>query len=641
MATSYRIKVNLNNKSAFTTPDAAMGMGATVIPASRGPMKPVKLGQGETERICQMFGADRYEVLEAIAYNNKYPLWISAPSCNGSTSVMLLTSEGLIPAAISITDIDALDFNALPLQITAGKGNGKKTSFSASVSKMLFPDMDSDTGIGLKEIGVVAGDTVSTIPLAWDITDPAAPKYTAALDDAPCGGTVSIDGGDIVIDMAFKDGHIPAKGESVSFRLVTDTSNLGGGVEVYAIIGMRFPCKDFLKAAVYKSDNEGCLMLNLNTIKNGNSYSRVGYPTEFSLTPGAVNAKGALIYGQELLRDDDFIFIKANPDCTMDWNTWMTDMDGTHTKEQKTKTLIAFTGGDRGAKCEGSVLTQGWEQFKEFKKYPADIYFDVTADPAIPAEFSSLRATIPYRRFLYPYPMQQKASEITQVPSVSDRGICAFWGAAYILNPYEKTGDLLSTLMGEVASRYADARVHSYGGRAVAWGDENQVGGQLSQGRVVKFLYDATEDEMQALDKLGINPIVLNEIFGPMVASRRTTDQSGSDYSYADYSMIVDYCLEKIVNEVLPYQLIKFNDDSHRRAVLSKTENILKPLTASPNNVIRDYAIKCDGENNGDDILEQQLFVLSVAIKVTPKSEYIQFNFINSAQGGSVEADVA
>ena len=152
--------------------------------------------------------------------------------------------------------------------------------------------------------------------------------------------------------------------------------------------------------------------------------------------------------------------------------------------------------------------------------------------------------------------------------------------------------------------------------------------------------YDAKESEMQQLDKFRVNPIVLNEIFGPMVASRRTTSTEENDYSYADYSMIIDYCVERIVKEVLPYQLIKFNDDAHRAIVRAKAELILKPLVQPPNNVLRDYAIKCDAENNGDDVLTKQEFVLSVAIQPTPKSEFIRFNFINSAQSGRVEEDV-
>ena len=48
MATSYRIKVNMQNKSFAIGPDIATWMGATVIPASRVPMSPVKLNRGET-----------------------------------------------------------------------------------------------------------------------------------------------------------------------------------------------------------------------------------------------------------------------------------------------------------------------------------------------------------------------------------------------------------------------------------------------------------------------------------------------------------------------------------------------------------------------------------------------------------------
>jgi hypothetical protein len=35
MATSYRIKINLQNKSFSAGPDIATGMGATVIPGGR------------------------------------------------------------------------------------------------------------------------------------------------------------------------------------------------------------------------------------------------------------------------------------------------------------------------------------------------------------------------------------------------------------------------------------------------------------------------------------------------------------------------------------------------------------------------------------------------------------------------------
>ena len=626
MSNNYRIKVNLQNKSFTVGPDIPTGMGATVIPADRGPMVPVKLNRGETERIRMLFGANRYEVLEAIAYNNKYPIWISAPSSGGANAALLITDEGLKPFAFS-GNSDTLNFNKLNLQFKFGISDGITEAYALSIDGMLLPE--SSEGY-TSTASLIIGDENNEASFEWDsgegkfILDvPGIGAGTGTPAGSPVGST-------ILIDFAFETGKVPEKGTPISFRVSTDTGKLA--FPVYGIVGMKFPCEDFLAAAVYKADTEGNLVLDLQYQKKGVYYQQSGYPIEFSLNKGTVNASGLLIYAPELLRDDDFIFVLPNPEAPMEWDTWLGSNED----------LIPFKGGFRGASCTGQLLVEGWEQFKEFKKFPADIYFDTTADPLVPAELSALRAEIPYRRFLYPLSPLLKAQEVitSPPPKPDNRGICAFWGSAYITNLYEPTGNLLSTLMGEAASRYADARVFSFGGRAVAWGDENQVGGQLNQGRIVKFLYDAKEDEMQQLDKLRFNPIVLNELFGPMIASRRTTDTSETDYSYSDYSMIIDYCLERTINEVLPYQLIKFNDDDHRAIVRAKEELILKPLIQKPNNVLRDFAIKCDGENNNDAVLQQELFVLTVAVKVSPKSSYISFNFINSSQGGSVEEDV-
>jgi hypothetical protein len=587
-------------------------------------MKPVKINRGETERIRQLFAADRYEVLESIAYNNKYPLWISAPASGGANAALLMTDSGLLPIPIVLDgEPEELDMSNLWMQFLVETSDGETQACELLFPSALIPAVEGY----IPRAMIIIGDEPHDAVLVWnaqihgfDITVPGVGSGTVA---------PSASQENLLLSWVFDQNKVPPKGVKFSARFTTDTTKLAS--QVYALIGMRFPCADYMAAAVYKSENEGNLILDLRYIKKGVYYRQSGYPIEFSLAKGTVNGSGANIYIEEVLKFDDFIFGIPSPDNRFDWDIWTGGSDD----------LVNFEGGDRGVPCTGNMLVAGWEQFKEFKKYPADIYFDVTADPLIPAEFSALRTSAaPYRRFLYPYPMTVRPSEITAPPNVQNRGVCAFWGSAYIMNLYEPTGNLLSTLMGEVASRYADARVLSFGGRSVAWGDENQVGGQLSQGRIVKFYYDAKEDEMQQLDKYRINPIVLNELFGPMVASRRTTDTSDTDYSYSDYSMLMDYAIERIINEVLPYQLIKFNDDNHRAVVRAKAELILKPMTQAPNNVIRDYAVKCDSENNNDEVLTRQEFVLTIAIKVTPKSEYIVFNFINSAQSGSVEEDV-
>jgi hypothetical protein len=535
-----------------------------------------------------------------------------------------MTDAGLLPIPIVLGgEPDTLDMSNLWMQFLAGTGDGITQAYEMLISKALIPAVQGYVPKAM----IIIGDEPHDAAVTWNTAIQGFDITVAGIGT----GTVTTPtaGDDYLLNWIFDENHVPAAGVKFFARFTTDTTKLTD--QVYALIGMRFPCADYMATAIYKSENEGKLILDLRYIKKGAYYRQSGYPVEFSLTKGTVNGSGANIYIEEVLKSDDFIFGIPSPNNQFDWDTWTGGSDD----------LVNFEGGDRGVPCTGQMLVEGWEQFKEFKKYPADIYFDVTADPLIPPEFSALRSSAaPYRRFLYPYPITIHPGEITAPPNVQNRGICAFWGSAYIMNQYEPTGNVLSTLMGEAASRYADARVLSFGGRAVACGDENQVGGQLNQGRIVNFFYDAKEDEMQRLDKYRINPIVLNELFGPMVASRRTTDTSDTDYSYSDYSMLMDYAIERIINEVLPYQLIKFNDDNHRAVVRAKADLILKPMTQVPNNVIRDYAIKCDSENNGDDVLTRQEFVLTIAIKVTPKSEFIVFNFINSAQGGSVEEDV-
>jgi len=624
MATSYRIQTSLQNKSFSVGQDFALGTGATVIPADRGPMVPIKINKGETERMKMLFGANRYEVLEAIAYNSKYPLWVSAPYSGGSFAALLLTDTGLVPCPLSFSgNPKDINFNNLSLQFKMGVGNGKVTAFSVIFDGRLIPDTSEVTALNAS---LIVGDTPHDVVLNWNAS---TNNFSINIPSVGSGDIIKTPTGNEYI-ITFSFSIVPPKGTPIAFRINVDSEKLTSLSSIYGIVGLKFPCDDFLAASVYKSNVEGNLILDIRHKKKGIYYQMGGYPVEISLTEKTVNGNGILIYAPELLKDDDFIFVLPNPDRKLDWDTWAGSND-----------LVNFVGGQRGINCDGMLLKTGWEQFKEFKKYPADIYFDSTGCTEIPEEFASLREEIPYRRFLYPQPLGTKASEILSGNApLSNRGICTFWGSALIRNSYEPTGNLPSTLMGEIATKYADARVLSYGGRAVAWGDENGVGGQLTQGRIVSFLYDAKEDEMQRLDKMRINPVVMNELFGPMIASRRTTDNSETDYSYEDYSMVIDYCVERIVNEVLPYQLIKFNDDSHRTIVRAKAELILNPLLVAPNNVIQDYAVKCDAENNGVDVLTREEFVLTVAIKPTRKSEFIHFNFINSAVGGSVEEDV-
>jgi hypothetical protein len=604
---SWRIIVNLINRSSSVKSAPASGIGATVIPAKRGKGIPVKIQKGQTSRILQLYGNDSYHVLEAIAYNDKYPLWICAPHSNGVRSALLLTDDGLEPVTILSEEVN---FKALLTSAFMGKGQEGITNYAATLP---FADHLTPGRTPFAKVGDQLYELTIT-PGAGRILNAACAIGT---------GTVDMDTGQV--EMVFNSA--PEEGEPIYIRYEIDVSETA-----YALFGMNFPCEDFVALSVKQSDlSPQQLSLGIAEVESGIYSTLTGFPKEISLKEGYLDGSGKLIFVEQALKDNDLIFAKINKDKPFDSSVW----------DAGTGIYTNFKGGNRGDKVTGIELTAGWQKYKSTRLYPADIYFDTTGEQAAKAAMLALRnGPVPYKRFLAPAaPGFPTAAEVLgpEITLPSNRGLSVFWNGGYIQNPFAPTGDLLSTLMGEIAAKFADALVYSYGGRAVSWGDENNVGGQLTGGRIVRMLHDADQPELKDMDKKRINPVVQQELFGVMIASRRTTDTSESDYSYTDYSAIVDYCVERIVNEVLPYQITKFNDDVHRSDVGTRTLLIIKPLTVSPNNVIRDYAIKCDEENNDDEVMARQEFVLTVGIKVTPKSEIIVLNFINAGQTMRVE----
>jgi len=602
---SWRIIVNIINRSSSVKSAPASGTGATVIPAKRGKGVPVKIQKGQTSRILQLYGNDSYHVLEAIAYNDKYPLYICAPHSNGVQSALMLTDDGLENIPLLSENVN---FSSLLTQHFLGKSQAGVTSYSAVIphSDKIVKDKFWIT-VGGEAYLLAKTEAGNVLTLSGELG----------------AGELDLDTG--VLEFIFNDE--PAEGERVSFRYNVNVSNAA-----YALFGMNFPCEDYVAVRIKKSDvSPNQLSLGVAEVDKGIYTPIAGFPKEISLKKGFLDGKGNLIFVEQVLKENDFLFAAVNEAKPFDSSVWDAGSD----------VYVDFTGGFRGDPVSGVELTAGWQKYKSTRLYPADIYFDTTGEQAAKAAMLALRnGPIPYKRFLAPVAAGfPSVSEVLspEFTLPSNRGLSVFWNGGYIQNPFAPTGDLLSTLMGEVAAKFADALVHSYGGRAVSWSDENNVGGQLTGGRIVKMLHDADQTESKAMDKKRINPIVQSETFGIIITSRRTTDTSESDYSYTDYSAIIDYCVGRTINEVLPYQITKFNDDVHRADVLTREEAIVKPLTVSPNNVIRDYATKCDAENNNDDVMAREEFILTVGIKVTPKSEIVVLNFINAGQTMRVE----
>jgi len=603
---SWRITTLFDNRSGRAVPSAGNGIGGTVIRANRGTLEPTYFGIGETLRMTTLFGlptSDNPELLEALEYNNSYPIWVSAPSLNGLHGGVLVGPSGTeslgagVPAApMSLTQVG--------LEETVGTGDGSTLAFSHVIER--------DSEYINTSIDVVVEGSSRTVT--------ATDAGTENLTGTGVTGTYVRSTGtlDIVFDTA------PLAGDVIKVTYNADLSSF------YGLLLTASPADDYLGILNSFDSDTDIFTAKVYTKNTLGSWVEINASDiEFSFSPDAENGFGTNVFIENAFKNSDYIIPIVTDGATV--STFVDD-----------STTVAFDGGDRGDEVSGSDLAVGWDQFQSTRKYQIDVFFDATADQAVPAKFSTLRGSYhKYSKFILPTPNQSISDTLSYVLPVQNRGVFYYYGWFEMLNVYNNTGNVISTPTGEVAKNIADIVVRAFGGIAPAWINENGLGGQLTSGRFVEAQYDPDEAQLEQLDTARINPIVLDPNYGAMIMSRRTSVAGLSDYSFIDYSGLIDYAVKNIEEQVLPYQVVKLNDAAHRNIVVNKTNSILEPMTVAPRNVIRNYAIKCDEENNNDEVLAREEFKLDVAIKVTPKSRTIVFTFINTPQTSSVEEQFA
>ena len=624
MSLSWRIQSIFDNRSQKSIPSAGGGLGATVIKSTRGSKKPVYFGQGETAKILNIFGvptADNPELLEAIEYNKSYPMYISSPSNLGKSAAIVFGPSG----SLNLGD-------AINTEVTNDLSNLSLFSKLISISDVSFAGVlgHDDTDI-LKTVA----DTTATLDTFNISIDGVDETDIAASDDGETGTYVitgsNISSGSLTLDT----GEINITFNTAIAGLTSDsTIVVEYGVDVstnYGILALKSPCDtDYLKVKINSVtvNNADAFEMFLQ-IKNtkGVYINKVDSPITFSLDIDHEDGFGQNIYIDNVFDNSDF-FIPF----TLNGATFSSFTDDT--------AYALFNKGYRGGEFSSSELTTGYAYFEAIRTYPIDVFFDATQNTDVPAIYQSLRENFhKYSRFILPVPQMDVASALEWTMPVSNRGISFYYGYFYLRNLYGSVKKFVSIPMGEIAKKHADIMLNAFGGLAPAWFDENNMGGQLTSGRILETVYDPSEAQLKLLDEARINPIILDSNIGALIVSRRTSlSGSLSDWSFIDYSGATDYIVKNIAVQVLPYQLVKMNDSNHRSIVRSKTESILQPMTVAPLNVVRDFLVKCDGQNNSDEVFAREEFVLDLAVKLTPKSRRIIFAFINTPQGSEVSA---
>jgi hypothetical protein len=611
MSDSELISVNWQDNSA-TASTTVGSVGATVINSPRGGDKPIKFKKGQTSRILDFYGipdTNNVAVAELIQFNNSYPIWVSAPSVGGTYAGVLVTKTGTKALISGLSDIssDNFNFSTIPAKEAVSQtADGTITNFTLTVSDYAhYVAQSIDITVNGTSIGIVASS--------------ATPEV---LTSASGSGTFTVGTG--ALDFTFTTAPIAGS-------IIKATYSVNYLSDAYFALFDRNPQVSDLKVKCTLADattGEFTIYLYKESRTSVGTYKLLSnWPITLSTVENTKNGYQENIFMNDYLEDDDYAVAIANTGLTV--STFTADTNP-----------VLMTGGTRGT-TSATELATGWSYFEKANKYPADIFFDTTADTSIPAIFNTLSSSYQlYSSYIYPMANTSVATAITGSSSImtDNKNIAFYWGWGKIYNSYTDSY-LASPLTGRVALRYAE--MHDvYNGLSPAWYNENGThGGQLGSG-ISEMFYEADDTEQANLEDVRINPIIKHPTFGVMISRERTSQSEKSDYSSIGHTRLANYMVSNALT-VLPYQLFKLNDASHRASVKSQIDSILSPLATAPYNLLRDYIVKCDESNNGDAVLQAEKFVVTIAFRFTPFSHYIIFNVINSAQGTTAEEAVS
>lgn len=618
----WRIQTNFIDKSVEVAP-ATAGFGAMVIRAPKGPKVPTLIQKGQRSKIVNMFGepsVDFPDVIEALNFIDQSALWLACPYLTTDTyGALLVTNAGSVGVSGGLTD--------------------------AQLSSYTF---SSPGNLPVEETVATIPNPISrgpfTLTLSHTPTDPTALVFE--LNGTPITGiTITLDSGTLY--NIVKSGTFTASTYDSATRILTiqfDPAYTPTVGQVYSVtytsaaiplmlITSKSPSEDEVAIKASYNDVTGVITLSVYKYDADTGYSLIT-SYEVSPIPGKKDGYGKIIYAPQVIdENNEWIQVVVNDSIS----SWIADdsfIDDT--------TQVMLAGGTRvTASIAASDLVTVWENFQNKNLYPAKVFMSPMHDATIVARFNTLATNYQtYSHYLLSSAMEDDGTEYIVTKNafgINNKSLVFYHNYFLVKNEYVPQG-VYTSLIGAVGTQFA-RMIQNTAFYAPAGTSENGYGGDLGGFGAVKALYDYSDDQLRLLDEAGINPIIYTP--NSVLIGGDKTGQNPklySDTSFIPHDMCFKYIIENVTTNVLTNQLFKLNDTLHRNRVITQIKTILSPLVS--NGFLNSFAIKCDSGNNNSEILAQRKFVVSVAVKVTPFSEAIIFNFTATAQGIDVNTVV-
>lgn len=281
-----------------------------------------------------------------------------------------------------------------------------------------------------------------------------------------------------------------------------------------------------------------------------------------------------------------------------------------------------------------TLLTAGWTEASKGIYEPCMVFAEPTGIEALKEILYSLRKST-HKVSTFVSPRLIDTSESIDPHSIVVSGRLA--GTAQLVNQALRRDTFTgakywTSLVGAYAAELLYIIDGKLGGWAPMWTNIAGYGGQLPV-TVDKMQYEFTQEQLQALDEIGLNPITLDPTYGLMVTSQKTTQDPTnlSDWSYLGHSMAFDLFKREVRDNVMVPQIGKPNDPYYQSMRQRQVEAILNRRTGGAEPIWAAGKVEVANVNT-DDVKAQRKFAIRVSVKVNVFSELVELTFINVAQ---------
>ena len=296
--------------------------------------------------------------------------------------------------------------------------------------------------------------------------------------------------------------------------------------------------------------------------------------------------------------------------------------------------IVSMSGGKLGAIPLLPDKAKAWNVFRQKNRYRVKTFLDFYGDGSHLVQ-DLLKNYQPYAFGITKIPRNLNAFDSVsyrQSLGINYDNMAIYSNWIRIEDEYNG-GSLWVSGIGKVGVKYAQMN-DTFDSLAPAGIDENNHGGLLAGFKILESEYDYTDAELEMLDNAQINPMIIDDIYGPMIYGDRTLKVSNSDTSFIGARRVYNYIIDNVITQVLRLQEFRFNDEPHRDLAKTLTEQIINPIVNQ--GFLAESLVICNTRNNTPEVLNQRRFVLTIVLKVFPTSERLTLNLIRVSQTQTV-----